>query len=111
METERAMSMRRTQITAQRGASLFGRRFREGDCIDVIPTLVSDSESAYFAADSPFPIIGNGGPWGWGGYRSRDIAAVARKHALRVIDAQNGHILFDPPHDPNAEEANAEEAI
>lgn len=62
-----------TTFTALRPATLFGRRYKRGDEAHLV--FVSDklTEEQFLSE-----YVGNGGPWGWGGFRSRDIMRFYR---------------------------------
>ena len=53
---------------AQRPATLFGGRYKEGEEVLIQLTQDWDEEDG----------LGDGGPWGWGGYTSRTLRRIGR---------------------------------
>jgi hypothetical protein len=53
---------------AQRPATLFGRRYKEGEEVLIELTEAWNEEDG----------LGDGGPWGWGGYTSRTLRRIGR---------------------------------
>jgi len=60
-------------FTAARAARLFGRAYKAGQEAHLVATNDCDLDG----------LMGRGGPWGWGGFRSRDLA----RHFRPATDA------------------------
>jgi len=55
-------------FTAVRPARLFGRDYKAGEEAHLVAVNDCHLEA----------LVGRGGPWGWGGFRSRDLARYFR---------------------------------
>ena len=74
----------RLDFEAQKNCTLAGRRFRSGQQIHV---EFPDDFAVWFQKT----MIGNGGPWGYGGYRSADILALCQS----VEDDAGNEVFVD----------------
>ena len=74
----------RLDFEAQKNCTLAGRRFRSGQQIHV---EFSDDFAVWFQKN----MIANGGPWGYGAYRSADILALCQS----VEDDAGNEVFVD----------------
>jgi hypothetical protein len=73
------------EFVAQRACQLAGARFTAGDSVRV--TLAAPDQY------DPEDGLGDGGPWGWGGYRSITLTRIAAK----IEALENGRVIWTRP--------------
>ena len=74
------------RFTAQKTVRFCGRKYLPGEDIEIVLARDFHEEEG----------LGEGGPWGWGGYRSSFLASLTKKHKKDRDRTDYSRIIFRP---------------